>query len=223
MSKKNTSQQHVQDLSVIDLKNINLELLSLLNYTKPQKENPGNAFLHYNNNVNFVLKTDRMRISRVTPLYMDLVPVCTKELVQFTNVDKKVIELIHNNSPQWFKKSSFSLYDIDEMFKRTVMGENTSTFLRVYWDTENVNGYDKEHQPIPKTDLINVLVPGCVIKCILRCNPVYFEQSHCILKWDVNQVMFINGPPEQSTNEETSTEQDTITFLLHNEEEDDKH
>ena len=167
---------------VISLDEFDCSMISILNF-EPEKRS---CLISYDDELNFVIKTGKMKIYKSTPLYLDLIPENSGDIEKFNMYDEQVICSISENSSEWFNKS-LSVDGVDDMYKRSVkLKKQSEVVIRVYLD-EITDVYDSSKELVETSQ--ETLKSGTSIRCILKCGNVLFENTKSSVKWTLCQCM----------------------------------
>lgn len=134
---------------------------------------------------NFVLKTEKMKVVRITQTFVDLLPVDDQGISTFNLFDDQVISILSEKSNEWFNKT-LSIDDIDDMYTRPVKHKKGVNVLRVYID-ETTDVYNSNKDIVS----IDELVEDSVVKCILNPTKLTFQQTKCNLQWRLMQCILL--------------------------------
>ena len=161
----------------MNIHNCNKYNFESIELTKPLKEHD-----YYYSDINFLIQTPKLPILKLNKNTLTL--NINTELEQcISEFDKNMINLISNNSEEYFKES-FTSDEIDDIYKSSIkINKNKlNTFNCAYSDNLTIFKKNKSTLSISDLNIDNDII------CLLKCSKIIFYKTYCMPYWEIIQI-----------------------------------
>ena len=135
------------------------------------------------NNGDLIIQTPKVCVNKTPTSILDI--NINSDMYNFFGAfDEKVLEIIEQNSMEWFNQS-LDADQSQEIYKRSVhMPFRHIDKTRINVKIIDTTIYNKELEMLEKTQLNK----GDEIICLLKCSHLIFYRSYCVPHWEVLQI-----------------------------------
>ena len=130
--------------------------------------------------INFTIQTPKLLISKVSKKLTLLLNESMEKIL--SDFDNKVINLISNNSEEFFE-DKISIDEAEDIYKHSFKQSKTESKISLSVN-KKLSIYNKHKDKLELNELTN----GDTIICLIKCKKLIFYKSHCEPLWEVFQI-----------------------------------